>query len=70
MATKKELYTVEDGKIVRKNPFCPRCSEGVFMADHEFHFTHLTLQVLALASCHHYAREHLKEGFPLWTPDF
>ena len=34
MATKKELYTVEDGKIVRKNPFCPRCSEGVFMADH------------------------------------
>jgi small subunit ribosomal protein S27Ae len=31
---KKDLYTVEGDKIVRKNPFCPRCSEGVFMADH------------------------------------
>jgi small subunit ribosomal protein S27Ae len=26
-------YTVENSKIVRNNPFCPRCGEGVFMAD-------------------------------------
>ena len=34
MTDKKDLYTVEGDKIVRKNPFCPRCGEGVFMADH------------------------------------
>ena len=34
MPDKKDLYTVEGDKIVRKNPFCPRCGEGVFMADH------------------------------------
>ena len=32
MTDKKDLYTVEGDKIVRKNPFCPRCGEGVFMA--------------------------------------
>jgi len=26
-------YVIKDGKIVRTNPFCPRCGEGVFMAD-------------------------------------
>lgn len=26
-------YVVKDGKILRKNPFCPRCGTGVFMAD-------------------------------------
>jgi small subunit ribosomal protein S27Ae len=26
-------YGVRDGKIIRTNPFCPRCGEGVFMAD-------------------------------------
>lgn len=29
----RKHYTVENGKLVRKNPFCPRCGEGVFMAD-------------------------------------
>ncbi len=28
------LYEVKDGKVERKNPFCPRCGPGVFMADH------------------------------------
>lgn len=26
-------YVIRDGKITRTNPFCPRCGEGVFMAD-------------------------------------
>ncbi|WP_457615035.1 30S ribosomal protein S27ae [Methanopyrus sp.] len=29
-----KLYEVKDGKVERKNPFCPRCGPGVFMADH------------------------------------
>ena len=28
------LYEVDGDKIVRKNQICPRCGEGVFMADH------------------------------------
>ncbi|MCK9151765.1 30S ribosomal protein S27ae [Methanobacterium alcaliphilum] len=31
---KSDVYEVKDGKLKRKNPFCPRCSSGVFMADH------------------------------------
>ncbi|MEA2090511.1 MAG: 30S ribosomal protein S27ae [Thermoproteota archaeon] len=27
-------YILKDGKLVRTNPFCPRCGKGVFMADH------------------------------------
>lgn len=26
-------YVIKDGKIMRTNPFCPRCGKGVFMAD-------------------------------------
>jgi small subunit ribosomal protein S27Ae len=26
-------YEFKDGKLVRTNPFCPRCGEGVAMAD-------------------------------------
>ena len=26
-------YTTKNGRIIRTNPFCPRCGEGVFMAD-------------------------------------
>ena len=26
-------YNIEDEKVVRSNPFCPRCGEGVMMAD-------------------------------------
>jgi small subunit ribosomal protein S27Ae len=29
----KTCYAVKDGKLVRTNPFCPRCGHGVFMAD-------------------------------------
>ncbi|MCD6525352.1 MAG: 30S ribosomal protein S27ae [Thermococcus sp.] len=31
---KWKLYEVKDGKVIRKNKFCPRCGPGVFMADH------------------------------------
>ena len=30
----KNRYEVDGDKIVRKNQICPRCGEGVFMADH------------------------------------
>jgi small subunit ribosomal protein S27Ae len=26
-------YIIKNGRVVRTNPFCPRCGEGVFMAD-------------------------------------
>jgi len=29
----KRHYVLEDGKLARTNSFCPRCGEGVFMAD-------------------------------------
>lgn len=32
--TKRELYRVEEGKVTRKRPICPRCGPGVFLADH------------------------------------
>ncbi len=32
---KRELYKVEDGKLKRERPFCPRCGQGVFLAQHE-----------------------------------
>jgi len=28
-----EHYEVKEDKLVRNNPFCPRCGAGVFMAD-------------------------------------
>ena len=31
---KSDLYKVDGDKVERKNPICPRCGEGVFMADH------------------------------------
>ena len=34
MVRKSDLYKVDGDKIERKNPICPRCGEGVFMADH------------------------------------
>ena len=30
----QKTYEIVDGKLVRKQPFCPRCGKGVFMADH------------------------------------
>ncbi|MFP3299568.1 MAG: 30S ribosomal protein S27ae [Thermoplasmatales archaeon] len=32
---KRELYSVENGKLVRKRKFCPKCGPGVFLAEHE-----------------------------------
>lgn len=31
---KREAYKVEDGKIERKKPACPKCGEGVLLAEH------------------------------------
>ncbi len=31
---KRELYTVESDKIVRKRRTCPRCGAGVYLAEH------------------------------------
>lgn len=36
---KRELYTLEDSKLVRKRRFCPRCGPGVFLAEHADRFT-------------------------------
>ena len=34
--TKKSTrYDVTDGTVKRKGRFCPKCGEGVFMADHK-----------------------------------
>ncbi|MFQ6137347.1 MAG: 30S ribosomal protein S27ae [Candidatus Hydrothermarchaeales archaeon] len=35
MSKRWELYEVKDDKIKRKNQPCPRCGEGVFMAEHK-----------------------------------
>jgi len=31
---KRELYGVKDNKLERKRKTCPKCGEGVFMAEH------------------------------------
>ena len=28
-------YSIEDGSLVRKSEFCPRCGPGVFLAQHD-----------------------------------
>jgi len=30
----ERLYIVEGENLKRRNPFCPRCGEGVFLSDH------------------------------------
>jgi len=30
---KWKMYVIKDGKLIRKNKFCPKCGKGVFMAD-------------------------------------
>ncbi|MEI7826746.1 MAG: 30S ribosomal protein S27ae [Euryarchaeota archaeon] len=30
-----ELYDVNEDKVVRKRQNCPRCGEGVFLAEHK-----------------------------------
>ncbi|MEM0139523.1 MAG: 30S ribosomal protein S27ae [Ferroplasma sp.] len=36
---KRELYTVEAEKIVRKRRACPRCGAGVYLAEHADRYT-------------------------------
>jgi len=36
---KRELYEVKDNKLVRKRKTCPKCGEGVFMAEHADRFS-------------------------------
>jgi len=36
---KYKMYVVKDGKIVEKRRCCPRCGEGIFMAEHKDRFT-------------------------------
>ncbi|HLH86105.1 MAG TPA: 30S ribosomal protein S27ae [Thermoplasmataceae archaeon] len=31
---KRELYKVENNKLIRERRFCPRCGPGVFLAEH------------------------------------
>jgi small subunit ribosomal protein S27Ae len=32
---KKDLYEIKDGKIARLRKHCPKCGEGVFLAEHK-----------------------------------
>ncbi|DAC73307.1 MAG TPA: 30S ribosomal protein S27ae [Thermoplasmata archaeon] len=32
---KREVFKVEGGKIVRQRKSCPKCGDGVFLADHK-----------------------------------
>lgn len=34
MSNRSSLYTVEDGKLIRKNKYCKICGPGVFLANH------------------------------------
>jgi small subunit ribosomal protein S27Ae len=31
---KSRVYDIKDGKITRKNRSCPKCGDGVFLANH------------------------------------
>jgi small subunit ribosomal protein S27Ae len=33
-AAKWSKYSIEDGKLTRKQEFCPKCGPGVFMGVH------------------------------------
>ncbi|VVB61574.1 30S ribosomal protein S27ae [uncultured archaeon] len=32
---KREVFKVEGGKIVRQRKSCPKCGDGVFLANHK-----------------------------------
>jgi ubiquitin-small subunit ribosomal protein S27Ae len=32
---KREVFKVEGGKIVRQRKSCPKCGDGVFLAEHK-----------------------------------
>ncbi|MFO8133640.1 MAG: 30S ribosomal protein S27ae [Thermoplasmatota archaeon] len=33
--SKKNLYKIEDGVLVRTHKACPKCGDGVFLAEHK-----------------------------------
>ncbi|PKK86369.1 MAG: 30S ribosomal protein S27ae [Thermoplasmata archaeon HGW-Thermoplasmata-1] len=35
MATKRECYSIEGNKLARSRKTCPKCGDGVFMAEHK-----------------------------------
>ena len=35
---KREIYLVQDSKLVRQRRFCPRCGPGIFLAEHKDRF--------------------------------
>jgi small subunit ribosomal protein S27Ae len=39
MSKKWELYEVSGETLLRKSRFCPRCGEGIFMAEHANRFS-------------------------------
>lgn len=36
---KSSCYDIKDDKLTRKNRSCPKCGNGVFMANHKDRFT-------------------------------
>ncbi|MBA3046025.1 MAG: 30S ribosomal protein S27ae [Candidatus Thermoplasmatota archaeon] len=32
---KKDLYEIKDDKLIRKRKHCPKCGDGVFLAEHK-----------------------------------
>ncbi|MEM3313376.1 MAG: 30S ribosomal protein S27ae [Thermoplasmatales archaeon] len=36
---KREMYKVENGKLLRLGKFCPKCGPGVFLAKHSDRLT-------------------------------
>lgn len=39
MSKKWEKYEIREDKVVRKNKSCPKCGEGVFLAEHSNRFS-------------------------------
>jgi len=35
MVEKREVFKVEGGKVVRTRKSCPKCGDGVFLAEHK-----------------------------------
>jgi small subunit ribosomal protein S27Ae len=31
---KREFYEIQENKIIRKRKICPKCGNGIFMAEH------------------------------------
>ena len=34
-SNKWKKYVIENGKVVRKGRFCPKCGPGIFLAEHK-----------------------------------